>query len=98
MLHDIGVVNREVWEYSSFRDTVKPIIPLADLKSTTELDKPVLQYAFNLHCLRPHLINFLNCITLLFLITQGNHSWFFICCSDYSGCRCLSSVPSLILC
>lgn len=93
------------WEWSieksgntAHSDTVKPIIPPADLRSTTELDKTVLQHAFNPHSLRLHLINFLNCITLHFLITLGNHSWFFIYCSDYSGCRCISAVPSLILC
>lgn len=51
MLRATGVVNREVWEYSSFTDTVKPIIPPADLKSTTELDKTVLQHVVNLHSL-----------------------------------------------
>lgn len=51
MLCGTGVVNREVQEYSSFRDTVKPIIPPADLKSTTEPDKTVLQHVFNLHSL-----------------------------------------------
>ena len=75
MFHATGVVNREVWEYSSFRDTLKPITPAADLKSTAELDKTVLQHLQPALPKRLHLINFLNCITVHFLITLGNHSW-----------------------
>lgn len=55
MLHATGVVNREVWEYSSFRDTAKLIIPPSDLKSTTELDETVLQHVFNLHSLNVYI-------------------------------------------
>lgn len=51
MLPATGVVNTEVWEYSPFRDTVKPITPPEDLKNTTKIDKTVLQHVFNLHSL-----------------------------------------------
>lgn len=55
MFRSTGRVNREIWEYSSFRDTIKPIIPPADLKSTTELDKTVLQHVFNPHSLNVYI-------------------------------------------
>lgn len=73
MLHAIGVVKREVWEYNSFSNTVKTIIPPADLKRASQDCAAT--------CLQPTLpkllvlINFLNCIALHFLITPGNHSW-----------------------